>query len=178
VTSHPSGKAATSRRSPKEAVNTTWKFMFPGMQFRLITAVMNDQPQPPLPGPARPLLPPEEIRARSWNMWCHLSALSALVGIPFGTVLGPLLIWQIKKHEVPSVVAHGKAALNFQLTVLLATLVVVAAAIPLMFIVVGLLLLPLVFLIPVVGLIFAVIAGVKANEGQLYQYPLSLQLIT
>jgi len=110
-------------------------------------------------------------------MWCHLSALAGLVGVPFGNVLGPLLIWQIKKNEIPSVEVHGKAAVNFQLTVLIAALAAFAVAFVLSFFCLGWLLFPLVFAIYIAGIVFAVIAGIKANEGKEYRYPYSLNLI-
>lgn len=111
-------------------------------------------------------------------MWCHLSAIAGYLGVPFGNVLGPLLIWQIKKHEVPSVVAHGKAALNFQLTVLIVTLAAAVAAFILSFLCIGFILVPVVIAIPLAGLVFAIIAGVKANDGQEYRYPWMLHLIS
>lgn len=109
-------------------------------------------------------------------MWCHLSALSGLI-VPFGNVLGPLLVWQIKKNEFPGVEAHGKAAINFQLTVLIALVATLIAGFILSFICIGALLF---FLLPVIGLcsiIFAIMAGLKANEGKDYKYPYSLNLI-
>jgi uncharacterized Tic20 family protein len=123
-----------------------------------------------------PIFGPDENQSRMWNMLCHLSALSGLI-VPFGNILGPLLIWQIKKHEIPSVEAHGKAALNFQITVALAVVVGGAAAMLLSFFCVGFLLLPVIIGIGLCGLIFAVIAGLKANEGQDYRYPYSFEFI-
>ncbi|HEX7654527.1 MAG TPA: DUF4870 domain-containing protein, partial [Verrucomicrobiae bacterium] len=82
---------------------------------------------PPLnPAPGSPL-PPDQ-QARNWNMWCHLSTLSGFV-IPFGHILGPLIIWQMKKNEFPSVVEHGKAAINFQITVTIAMVLMCIIAI-------------------------------------------------
>jgi len=109
-------------------------------------------------------------------MLCHLSALAGFV-IPFGNILGPLLVWQVKKHEIPSVEVHGKAALNFQLSVLVAMVVSVTAAVLLSFFCVGFLLIPVVMLIGLAGLIFAIIAGIKANNGEDYKYPFSLELV-
>ena len=128
----------------------------------------------PLPVP--PVQGPTESQIRQWNMWCHMSALAGLL-IPFGNVIGPLLVWQIKKAEFPSVETHGKAALNFQLTVLIAVVVGAILAIMLSFICIGWLLFPVVMLIGVAGMIFAVIAGIKANDGQEYTYPYSLKLV-
>ena len=120
--------------------------------------------------------PGSESQARTWNMLCHLSALAALI-VPFGNVLGPLLVWQIKKNEFPSVAEHGKAALNFQLTVLIALVAGGAAAVLLSFVCIGFLLIPVVVLIALCGLVFAIIAGIKANNGEAYRYPWSLTLI-
>ena len=126
----------------------------------------------PLPPPQYP----NPSQARMWHMWCHLSALAGFF-VPFGNILGPLIIWQTKKHELPSVEAHGKAAVNFQLTVTIAVVAGVVAAIPLSFICVGYLLIPVVAAIGVCGMVFAVIAGIKANDGQDYRYPFSFNLI-
>jgi len=109
-------------------------------------------------------------------MLCHLSALAGFI-IPFGNMLGPLLVWQIKKNEIPSVNVHGKAALNFQITVTLAAFIGVVVAVILSFFCVGFLLIPLVVLIGLAGLVFAVIAGIKANNGEDYKYPYSLELV-
>jgi uncharacterized Tic20 family protein len=109
-------------------------------------------------------------------MLCHLSALAGLL-IPFGCVLGPLIVWQIKRNEIPSVEVHGKASLNFQLTVLIALLAGVAITIALSFVCVGFLLIPVLVAIGIAGLVFAVIAGIKANDGKDYRYPWSLTLI-
>lgn len=111
-----------------------------------------------------------------WNMLCHLSCLSGLI-VPFGNILGPLLIWQIKKNEFPSVEVHGKAALNFQITVLIAVVASAMVAFVLSFFCIGWLLVPIPMLIGLAGLVFAVIAGIKANDGLDYEYPYSLRLI-
>lgn len=128
------------------------------------------------PPPVTPARQPGESDVRQWNMWCHLSALAGLV-VPFGSIIGPLIIWQIKKNELPSVDVHGKASLNFQLTVLIAVLAGCVAAFVLSFLCVGYLLFPVVFLVGLAGIVFAIIAGIKANNGESYQYPCSLTLI-
>lgn len=109
-------------------------------------------------------------------MWCHLSALAGLL-VPFGNVLGPLIVWQIKKADIPSVEVHGKAALNFQLTVLIAVVAGSIAAFVLSFFCIGWLLFPVVMVIGIAGIVFSILAGIKANEGREYQYPYSLKLI-
>jgi uncharacterized Tic20 family protein len=115
----------------------------------------------PTPAPANP--------ARTWEMLCHLSALAGFI-IPFGNFLGPFVIWQIKKNEFPSVEAHGKEALNFQITVTIAVLVCLALSC----VVIGL---PLLFAVAIANIVFIIIASIKVNNGQPYKYPATLRLI-
>ncbi len=110
-------------------------------------------------------------------MLCHLSALAAFIGIPFGNILGPLLVWQIKKNEFPSVDVHGKAALNFQLTVLIAVIVLIAAGFILSFICIGFVLFFAAMAAGLASLIFAIIAGIKANNGEDFKYPYSIEFV-
>lgn len=106
---------------------------------------------------------------RQWGLFAHLSALSGFL-IPFGNLIGPLIVWQIKKNEMPFVDDQGKEALNFQITVFIAVL----ACIPLMLVLIGFLLLPMVAL---VALVFTIIGGISANNGERYRYPVTLRLI-
>jgi uncharacterized Tic20 family protein len=126
--------------------------------------------------PASVKPPPTEGDIRTWNMLCHLSSLAGLV-IPGGNVIGPLLVWQIKKHDIPSLDGHGKASVNFQLTVLIATLVAGLLAFVTSFFCIGFLLIPVAIAIPIAGIVLAVIAGIKANDGQEYRYPCTIELI-
>ncbi len=107
--------------------------------------------------------------AQQWGMFAHLSALIGFV-IPFGNVIGPLVIWQMKKDE-SFIADQGKEALNFQITVTLA----VFACLLLSLIVIGMLLLPIVGL---AALVLTIIGGVKANGGERYRYPFALRLVT
>ncbi len=109
-------------------------------------------------------------------MWCHLTALSGLF-VPFGNVIGPLIIWQMKRQEFPSVDEHGKEAMNFQLSILLYLLGGGVLTVIGMFFCLGWLLVPVLIAIHFGGLIFSVIAGIKANEGVAYKYPMNLRLI-
>jgi uncharacterized Tic20 family protein len=106
--------------------------------------------------------------SQQWGMIAHLSALVGFI-IPFGNVIGPLVIWQMKKEQ-PFVVDQGKEALNFQITVSIAVMVCFLLS----FVVIGLLLLPVV---GIGALVLTVIAGIKANNGEAYRYPFALRLI-
>ena len=105
-----------------------------------------------------------------------MSALAGLV-VPFGNVIGPLIVWQMKRNEVPSIEEHGKEALNFQLSILIYLLGGGVAAFLLSWLCIGFLLFPLLGVVWIGGIVFAVIAGIKANDGVLYRYPLTLRLI-
>ncbi|KPY40871.1 Orotate phosphoribosyltransferase [Pseudomonas syringae pv. rhaphiolepidis] len=122
--------------------------------------MMNDSPQP-LYKPSR--------EARQWAMFCHLSALIGLV-FPFGNLLAPLILWQMKREIDPFIDSQGKEALNFQITAAIAGLI----CIMLMFVVIGIALFMLVCL---GAFILTVIAGVKANSGLEYRYPFTWRLL-
>ena len=102
-------------------------------------------------------------------MLCHLSALSGFI-IPFGSLIGPLVVWQIKKNQYPIVDDQGKEALNFQITITLAAIV---SAI-LIVVLVGIALL---IAVAIASLVFTIIAAIKANNGGTYRYPFCLRLI-
>jgi len=106
---------------------------------------------------------------RQWAMFAHLSALIGFI-LPFGNLIGPLIIWLMKKETMPFVDQQGKEALNFQITVTIAMMV---SAI-LIIVVIGFVLM---FIIGLAALILTIMAGIKANEGVAYRYPFTLRLI-
>jgi uncharacterized Tic20 family protein len=107
---------------------------------------------------------------QNWAMICHLSALAGFV-VPFGNVIGPLVVWLIKKDTMPLVDQHGKEALNFQITVTMAVFVCIL----LMLVLIGIFLL---FVVGLGALVMTIIAGVKVANGELdYKYPFALRLI-
>ena len=119
------------------------------------------------PGPY--IGPPPDQNAKTGGMLCHILSLAGLV-VPFGNLIGPLIIWQMKKAEHPFIDDQGKESVNFQIVVS-AALIVSAL---LMCVVVGFFLLPVVGL---VGLIFSILGGVKANNGEPYRYPFNIRFI-
>ena len=65
------------------------------------------------------LQPQLNQEVRQWAMFCHFAAFLGLV-FPFGNLIGPLIVWQIKKDLHPFIDDQGKEALNFQISVALA----------------------------------------------------------
>lgn len=102
-------------------------------------------------------------------MLAHLSALSGFI-IPFGSILGPLIIWLIKRDEMSFVNDQAKEALNFNISMTIYMLV----SLVLVFVVIGI---PLMIVLGIAWLVLAILAAVKANEGVAYRYPLTLRLV-
>lgn len=111
--------------------------------------------------------PPEE---RTWAMLGHLSAFATFVLPAFGHIIGPLLVWLIKKDTMPFAADQAKEALNFNITM---TLLAILAAASIL-ILVGFVLLPLVGLF---WFVFTIVAAVAANGGSSYRYPICLRLV-
>jgi uncharacterized Tic20 family protein len=112
----------------------------------------------------------DQKQDRTWAMLCHLSALAMFI-LPFvGNIVGPLVVWLLKKDEMPIVDEEGKAALNFQITWSLAMLVAFILVIVFIgiFLALGLV---------AANLVVIIIAAVKTNNGEKFNYPLSLHLI-
>ncbi|WP_345785320.1 DUF4870 domain-containing protein [Thalassobacterium sedimentorum] len=103
-------------------------------------------------------------------MLCHLLSFVGLLGVPIGNILGPLVIWLVKKDQDPFVDATGKEVLNFQIT---ATIYGIICGL-LVFVVIGLFLLPVLIIAVVV---LTIIGALKANEGILYRYPFTIRFL-
>jgi uncharacterized Tic20 family protein len=106
---------------------------------------------------------------RNWSMFCHLAAFAGFF-VPFGGIIGPLVIWLSKRDESTWINENGKASLNFQLSMLLYMFLVV----PLCFILVGI---PLLIVLGTLKIVFIVIASVKASKGEEFRYPLAIPFI-
>ena len=103
-------------------------------------------------------------------MFCHLLGLALFLGIPFGNIIAPLVLWLLKRAEDPFVDDCGKEAVNFQITI---SLYFTLSAV-LIFAMVGIVLLPLVVIFHV---IYTILASIKASEGRYYRYPLTIRFI-
>jgi len=110
---------------------------------------------------------PDSIR--NWAMLCHLSALLAMP-FGFGHLVGPLIVWLLKRDDHPFIDDQGKESLNFQISM---TIYAVVAAV-LICALVGIALVPVVF---VANIVFIVIASVRSSRGEWYRYPLTIRLI-
>ena len=129
---------------------------------------MSTPPPPPPPPPSGPggYAPVAPMSPQDQRLW---STLTHVGGILFGFLV-PLITYLVLKDRGQFVAEHTKTALNFQLTILIAYL----ASFVLTFLLIGVLLF---FVIWVLSIVFSIIAAVKANSGELYQYPLTIRFI-
>jgi len=99
---------------------------------------------------------------RTWNVLCHASALLGFFFPWAGHILAPLIVWLVKRGDSPEIDAHGKESVNFQLTMLIYSVIS------------GILCL---VLIGFVLLVFVIIASIRASEGKFYRYPLTIRFL-
>jgi uncharacterized Tic20 family protein len=135
-----------------------------------------------LGSPAEPLqvsaVPPEGAGSSSWSQdqqtrqWAFFLHLSILAGyaLPLAGLVAPVVIWQWKKAELPGLDVHGKNAVNWILSVILYAVVCVILALA----VVGI---PLLIALGVVGVVFPIVAAIKANNGEVWKYPLAITFL-
>ena len=117
--------------------------------------------------------PPVSVTApntRTWIVLCHASALLGLFFHFLGHIFGPLIVWLLKRGENAEIDAHGKESLNFQLSMLIYD----AIAVILCFILIGI---PILILLWILNTVFVIVASIKASEGQLYRYPLTIRFL-
>jgi uncharacterized Tic20 family protein len=130
------------------------------------------EPTSPPPVPESNAALPSELSSEEKNMgmFCHLAALSGYVGVPVGWLLGPLVIWLIKKETMPFVDQEGKKAINFQISVMIYALV----CLPLCLVFIGFILL---MALGILDLIMVIVNAMKASKGEETRYPLSMTFI-
>lgn len=113
---------------------------------------------------------PEARTVRTWTVLCHASALLGFF-VPWGGhILAPLIVWLMKRGESSEVDEHGKESLNFQLSMLIYNII---AGI-LCLVLIGFVLLPI---LHIVNLVLVILASLRASEGQLYRYPLTIRFL-
>jgi uncharacterized Tic20 family protein len=135
--------------------------------------------------PLQPVTPVAQSSTRAWEVMCHLSSIIGMLGylgmVPLGNIVAPLIVWLIKRHDSLGVDAHGKESLNFHISWTLYGIAASAIVGALCLIIVGILLVP--FLLVGLGIgwclmfVLTIIASVKAANGQLYRYPLTIRFL-
>lgn len=111
-----------------------------------------------------------EQQTRQWGLLLHLSQFAGFV-VPFGGLIVPIVIWQLKKNELPGIDIHGKNAVNWIISAIIyaivsAVLIVVLIGIPLLLILV------------VLHVVFPIVAAIKANSGEYWKYPMAITFLS
>ena len=120
---------------------------------------------PPLPVTAQ-----TTSNVRTWAAFCHASALLGVFLHFPGHLLPPLIIWLAKRGDSPELDAHGKEAVNFQISMLIYNIVAALFCLVL----VGFLFLAVLW---VVNAVLVIIAAIQASDGKFYRYPMTIRFI-
>lgn len=113
--------------------------------------------------------PEMDAATRQTAMFLHLSTLAGYI-VPLGGLIVPIVIWQMKKDEMPEIDRHGKMVMNFLISFFLWSIV----GFLLVFILIGI---PVLAVLGILAVIFPIIGGIKANEGRLWKYPMTIEFL-
>lgn len=108
-----------------------------------------------------------EQQARQWAMILHLSQFAGWV-VPLAGFVAPIVIWQVKKAEIPALDEHGKIIANW----LISSVIYGAISVVLAFVFIGFLTLTA---LGVCAVVFPIVGAVKASNGEVWTYPLSIR---
>jgi len=111
----------------------------------------------------------EEKTAREWAMYLHFSMFAGYL-VPIAGFVAPIIIWQVKKDELPSLDEHGRIVTNW----LISNLIYSVIGFFLVFLVIGI---PILIVLGILNLAFPLIGGLKANQGEVWQYPLTIKFV-
>jgi uncharacterized Tic20 family protein len=106
---------------------------------------------------------------RNWGMIAHLSSLSGLL-VPFGSILGPLIVYLVKRDQSPFVTDCAREALNFNITVAIGFVICLCLSV----VFIGI---PLMIALGIAWLVLTIVATVRANEGTQYRYPATIRFV-
>lgn len=107
--------------------------------------------------------------ANQWGMFVHFSILAGFI-IPFAGLILPIVLWQMKKEEFPIVDQHGKVVVNWMISSFIYGIVCSI----LILLVIGMFGL---IALAIATVVFAIIGGIKANDGEVWEYPLSIKFL-
>ncbi len=110
-----------------------------------------------------------EQETRQWAMFLHLSQLAGYI-LPLLGLVVPIIIWQSKKDQFPILDVHGKNVINW----IISELIYGAICFVLVFVVIGI---PLLGILGILAVVFPIIGGIRANNGEVWRYPLTIEII-
>jgi uncharacterized Tic20 family protein len=112
---------------------------------------------------------------KTWAMLCHLSGfLGYLPVVPFASIIGPLVVWLLKKNASAFVDEHGKESINFQITM---SIVYALTWVLFFSIIFTLIAIPLFGLLGVWIVVLVILAAIKGINGEHFRYPLTIRFV-
>ena len=118
----------------------------------------------------RPQTALQTAEEKQMGLFLHLSQLANVILFPIG-IIAPILIWQMNKDKMPALDPHGKMVVNWMLSSIIYGIV----SFILVFVLIGII--PLIGLI-IAGIAFPIIGAIKANNnGELWEYPLTIKFL-
>lgn len=117
----------------------------------------------------RPPMSLQTAEERQMGLFLHLSQLANVVMFPIGIVL-PIILWQTQKDKMPALEAHGKMVANWMISSVIYGIV----SFILVFILIGI---PMLIALAIVGIVFPIVGAIKANNGELWDYPITIKFL-
>ncbi len=112
-------------------------------------------PSPYVPPNAPP--PPRPPTADNWRLYLELLAFTGFV-FPFGQILGPLVLWLVKKDTIPAVAIEGRKVINFNISWVIWSIVTCGIG----------------FL---AWIVIAIVATLKAANNEPFEHPLTINFL-
>ena len=165
-TDHLNANSKPIRSGATSTVEAYIPSLTPALAFtgngRTLLAMETTQPPP---------TPISSVDVRTWNVLCHASALLGFFFPWAGHIIAPLIVWLVKRGDSPEIDAHGKESINFQLSMLVYS--VISAILCL--ILIGFVLLAI---LHIVNVVLVIIASIRASEGKFYRYPITIRFLS
>lgn len=115
-----------------------------------------------------PDMDPLQKETNTWALIMHLSLLAGFL-VPLAGLIAPIVIYLIKKDALPGLVAHGHVIFNWIISVVV--YVIIGGILTIVLIGV-----PILIALAIVAVIFPIVGAIKASDGLVWRYPLSIQV--
>jgi uncharacterized Tic20 family protein len=137
-------------------------------EFVKAKAAIINPPAAPAGFASGPMTP--ERQAEQERLWAMLMHFSLLLSYAFIGLVLAIVIWQVKKKELPGIDAHGKNVANWIISEVIYGVISFILCMALIGV-------PMLMALGVIGIVFPIIGGIKANNGQVWKYPLTITFI-
>lgn len=106
----------------------------------------------------------------TWSMFIHLSQFCGYI-FPLAGLIVPIVLWQVMKNDSAFIDKNGRIVANWVITKLILSVIFIILS----FVLIGI---PLMAALIIIGIVFPIIGGIKANSGEAWSYPFSIKFFT